>query len=390
MRLAVFHDLPSGGAKRALHQQVKGLVSLGHTVDVFVPSTAEERFLPLQSVASSVTTFSRPQPPNRERVLEGRTSPLDPLHWLRYLALVRRSEREIAQVIDERGYELALVHPTQFTQAPWILRFLRTPSLYWCHEPLRSAHEPRVTSLLVRFGTRQLLGRIDGANTRAATYMAVNSHFTQSRVETIYGRQAEINYLGVDTQRFRPLSVGRNDFVLTVAALHPQKGLDFLVQALAAIPEKIRPPLLVTSDRSRAAERHRLECQAKKMNVRIDFRFRVGEEELVQLYNRARLVVYAPYNEPFGFVPLEAMACGRPVLGVREGGIPETVVEGETGFLADRNPDRFAARIIELITNPENAERVGSRARDIVRERWTWERSVAELAALCAGTAACE
>ncbi|MBI4409918.1 MAG: glycosyltransferase, partial [Gemmatimonadetes bacterium] len=53
---------------------------------------------------------------------------------------------------------------------------------------------------------------------------------------------------------------------------------------------------------------------------------------------------YVAYDEPFGFVPLEAMACGRPVLAVREGGIPESVQDGVTGFLAPREPGTFASR----------------------------------------------
>ncbi|MGH7457701.1 MAG: glycosyltransferase [Longimicrobiaceae bacterium] len=90
----------------------------------------------------------------------------------------------------------------------------------------------------------------------------------------------------------------------------------------------------------------------------------------------------APYNKPFGFVPLEAMACGRPVLGVREGGIPETVVEGKTGFLAERDPEHFAYRLIELLREPEKTAGVSRLAAEIVQERWSWEASIHELARL--------
>jgi glycosyltransferase involved in cell wall biosynthesis len=131
----------------------------------------------------------------------------------------------------------------------------------------------------------------------------------------------------------------------------------------------------------------RVEAGAQAAGVHVDFRFRVPEEELVRLYNGARLVVYAPYDEPFGFVPLEAMACARPVLGVAEGGIPETVVEGETGFLAPRDPAAFASRAAELLRNRERTEEVAASALPIVRERWSWERSVAGLEQLLAGVA---
>ncbi len=387
LRIAAFHDLPSGGAKRALQRQVRGLVALGHVVNVFVPSTADEQFLPLSDSASSVRTFRRPPAPDRERALEGRASVLDPARWLRYLALVRRTEREIGQEIDGGGYDLSLVAASQFTQAPWLLRRLLTPSLYYCQEPLRAAYEPRIAPPLTRFLIRQTLGRIDRANTQAATTVAVNSRFSANRIQEIYGRSVHVNYLGVDAERFRKLNLERGDFVLTVAALHPLKGLDFLIESLGLMPPEDRPPLVVVSDRAREAERKRVEEHAARSGVAITFRFRVSEEELVRLYNQTRLVLYAPYNEPFGFVPLEAMACGTPVLGVREGGIPETVVEGETGFLAERDPNHFATRIRELMAAPDRAEQVALRAQQIVRQQWTWERSVAELAELCEATA---
>lgn len=388
MRIAVFHDLPSGGAKRALYEQVKGLGALGHRVDAYLPSTAEEGFLPLAEVASGIRVFPRPAPPDRERALEGKASPLDPLRWLRYLARVRRSEGEIAREINAGGYDVVLVGASQFTQAPWILRRLRTPSLYYCQEPLRAAYEPRIAPPATRFAIRHTLGRVDRRNLLAATAVAANSRFSARNIREIYGRTPRVLYLGVDTERFRPLPVEPGGFLLAVGGLHPLKGLDFLVEALGRVPAAHRLPLVVVSDRSRTAEERRIRELARTRRVAVELRFRVPEEELVRLYNRARLVVYAPYDEPFGFVPLEAMACGRPVLGVREGGIPETVREGETGYLAERDAARFAARLVEILEAPEAAEHLARRALGRVREEWRWERSVAGLAELCADIAA--
>jgi glycosyltransferase involved in cell wall biosynthesis len=382
LRIAVFHDLPSGGAKRALREQVVGLVALGHHVSVYVPSTAEEQFLPLSELTQHIRTFARPPQPEREHALERGPSPGVAIGWLRYLAGVRRSERQIAAAIDAGGHDVVLVAASQFTQAPWLLRWLRTPSVYYCQEPLRAAYERRMAPPLTRFLIRHTLGRLDRANARAATLVAVNSRFSAGRIEAAYDHSVRVNYLGVDAHLFRPLPVQRSRFVLTVAALHPLKGLDFLVDALGRIAPELRPPLLVVSDRSRQAERQRLEASAARNGVQLEFRFRISDEELVRLYNQARVVVYAPYDEPFGFVPLEAMACGRPVLAVREGGIPETVIEGETGFLVERDPDAFAARLAELLRMPEPGERVAEQAVGIMRERWSWQLSVSELADL--------
>lgn len=234
MRIAVYHDLPSGGAKRALHAQVRELVALGHTVDVFVPSTAEERFLPLAGVASAVRVFDLPAPPERERALRGRASPLDALRWARHLLRLFGLERRIAGAIDAGGYDVALVHPSQFTQAPSILRRLRTPSLYYCHEPLRAAYESRIAPGAVRLAVRQTIGRVDRAAVRSATLVAVNSRFTAGNVRRVYGIEPRLAYLGVDRAAFEPdPEPGRvGDHVLTVGALHPLKGIPFLVEEI--------------------------------------------------------------------------------------------------------------------------------------------------------------
>jgi glycosyltransferase involved in cell wall biosynthesis len=96
-------------------------------------------------------------------------------------------------------------------------------------------------------------------------------------------------------------------------------------------------------------------------------------------YNKARLCVYAPVKEPFGLVPLEAMACGTPVVGVREGGVSESVKHGETGLLAERDPQQFADAILTLLEDTDCRIRLGRQGRVYVQEQWQWEHSVSEL-----------
>ena len=385
MRVAVYHDLPSGGAKRVLREQVVGLRALGHVVDAFIPSTADESFLPLAPVLDGLRIFPAPAQPSREAALSGRARPALYLQWLRFLAALPLRERRIARAIDAGGYDVVLAHPSQFTQAPPLLDMLRTPSVYYCHEPLRAAYEPRIAPAVVRFALRTSVGRIDRRAVRAATRVAVNSRHTAENVRRWYGRSSTVVYPGVDTRLFRPLPQPRADFVLAVGALHPLKGIDFLIESLARLPQNLRPRLVVVSDRARDGERQRIERAAAAGGVQVDLRTRVTDPELVALYNRCRLVLYAPHDEPFGFVPLEAMACGRPVLGVAEGGLLETIRDGETGFLAPRDA-AFAARLRHLLENPDEAEEVGAAAVTHVRTHWSWAGSVQDLEALCIDT----
>jgi glycosyltransferase involved in cell wall biosynthesis len=88
-----------------------------------------------------------------------------------------------------------------------------------------------------------------------------------------------------------------------------------------------------------------------------------------------------PWYEPFGITPVEAMACGVPVIGARVGGIQYSVEDGRTGFLVEpRNADALARRLAHFFSNPSIPRLLGKRARRRACERFTWER-VAQLLA---------
>lgn len=379
LRIAVYHDLPSGGAKRTVYAQVAGLTERGHRVDCFVTSAAEETFLPLREAADQVTVVEVPEPPDREKMLAGRPSPLDLLRWTRLYLGVRRANRSVARVVDAGEYDVLLVHPSQFTQAPHILRWAATPTLYYCHEVLRAAYEPLISPPAVRTVIRHTLGRVDRKNARAADVIAVNSAYTAERVREVYGRSSTVVAPAVDSDLFRPTSEDRGDYVLAVGALHPLKGMDLVVEAVGRLPSERRPRLVMVGDRSRDRERRRIEEQARTLNVVLELRERLSDSELAGLYARARAVLFAPHREPLGLVPLEAMASGTPVVAVAEGGIPETLIGGETGYLVPRDTDQFAGRIQALLEDPRAAEAMGRRGREHVEAKWTWERSVDKL-----------
>lgn len=388
LRIALFHDLPSGGAKRTVQAQVRELVERGHRVDAFVTTTAEESVFPLDGIAHSLTEIAVPPPPDRERLLAGRPGPGDLLAWLRLFRALPIIGRDVARQVDGAGYDLLLVHPSQFTQAPHVLRYSTTPTLYYCHEVLRAAYEPLIASPPVRLAIRLSLGRIDRRNARAATAIAANSAFTSRRVRDVYGRDSTVAAPAVDIDSFVPAPLSPHSYLLAVGALHPLKGLDFVVDAVSRIPSGLRPPLVLVSDRFRQAERQRIMDRARSSAVALEIRQRVGEPELRELYAGARAVLCAPHREPLGLVPLEAMASGTPVVAVAEGGIPETVLDGETGFLVPRDPDSFADRVRWLLEHPEEGKRMGRSGRRHVSGSWDWSQAVDRLEELIFETVA--
>ena len=83
----------------------------------------------------------------------------------------------------------------------------------------------------------------------------------------------------------------------------------------------------------------------------------------MNILNRAMLMIYTPRLEPFGFAPLEANACGTPVLAVAEGGVRETIVDGVNGLLVDDDPRAMADAVTRLSNDREYARRLGQAGR---------------------------
>jgi len=221
---------------------------------------------------------------------------------------------------------------------------------------------------------------IDRSNFLCGHLVLCNSHYTREYVHRVYGLLARVCYLGIDVERFRPLGLPREDFVLSIGRLDPRKGHELVIDALSRLPDRERPPLRIVGDQGSGKAAGRLETLAKDKGVKVHVCVDVTDEELVTLYNQARFVAYAPIMEPFGLVPLEAMACGTPVAAVREAGIRETVLHGEVGLLSERDADEFAGAMAAL-SSPRTAEGMGRHAVSYVRERWSLRAAADRLVA---------
>jgi len=373
MKIAIYHNLMSGGAKRALYEMTRRLAER-HTLDVYTLSTAEHDFCDLRPYAQRHEVFPFLPLPLAHSPFGRLNQGIRALDLLR----LRGIQREIASQIDAAGYDCVFIHHCRYGQSPSLLQFLKTPSIYYCQEPPRLLHEPSVPrpytefSKLQQFGNlfdplpglyRRTLAQLDRANVRAATRVLVNSHYSRETLYRTYGIFAHVAYLGVDTEKFRPLRLPREDFVLSVGALNPHKGFDFLIESLALVPEAQRPALVIVSNFQDMRERQYLEHLAATKQVSVTFKTLIADEALIFLYNRAQLTLYAPIMEPFGFVPLESMACGTPVVGVCEAGVRETILYELTGVLVERNSAAMATAIAHLLSNPALVAKYREQAR---------------------------
>jgi glycosyltransferase involved in cell wall biosynthesis len=213
-------------------------------------------------------------------------------------------------------------------------------------------------------------------NIRSASMLLTNSAFSRGLLERAYGVAASVVYPGINTCVFSPSDTEEGDYVFCAAALIYTKGHRFVVRALGQIPPERRPALLIAANAIDPHERAVVEELARRVDVQLRIEQMQDDRRLVEAYSRARAFVYAPIQEALGLAPLEAMACGTPVVAVGDGGVKETVLSGVTGWVVERNERAFGRTLDRLLCDGAARRRMGEAAVDYVRSRWTWQQAV--------------
>jgi glycosyltransferase involved in cell wall biosynthesis len=398
MKIAVWHNLPSGGGKRALHMHVRGLVERGHEVHIWCPETANRTYLPLDQLAPEHIT-------PLQRLPDFGKNPMDHalLTYRRVPETIARMERTCAQAAEEinrGGFDVLFANSCQIFFAPAIARFVRLPRVLYLQEPNRQIYEamPRLPWMgrdksergkwsrrevaawahdLVDLRRVRLYAEYEQRNARAFDLVLVNSFFSRESLLRAYGINARVCYLGVDTAHFVPNAPAapREDFVIGLGALQIQKNIGFVIEALGHVPAP-RPRLVWIGNVVNDAYREQLQQLARARQVAFETRVMLSDAEVIDLLNRAAMMVYAPRLEPFGYAPLEANACGLPVISVAEGGVRETVENGVNGLLTDGDPPAMARAIQRLWEDPSLARQMGQKARCIVEQRWSLKAAI--------------
>ena len=211
-------------------------------------------------------------------------------------------------------------------------------------------------------------------------------------------RRIAVAPCGVDLGLFRPdgpaepRPAGRHR-MLVVSRLVERKGIGNAITALAGVPEAELvvaggPPAdRLDGDR----EARRLAGLATRLGVadRVQLRGRVGQRDLPALYRSADLVVCVPWYEPFGIVPLEAMACGAPVVASAVGGLVDSVVDGVTGVhVAPRRPDLLGPVLSALLADKAKRAALGAAGARRARRRYGWDRIAGSILEVYAGVTA--
>ncbi len=365
MRVAVIHNLLSGGARRRLCEQLAYID--GDVVEVTLrgaaPVTEDAVVIPWRELAPAVARPLRP-----------------PLRYADLAALVRAwHDAEVA--LDRLRPDVVFANPCRLLQAPPPLRGGSVPSLYYCDEARRVDHEPEARATRRRL-TRPVYGPLYAAERRldtwaaaGATSLVTNSRYSARQIRTAYGREASIVPCGVPDRFLVAREQLPPRHLLSVGQLIARKGHDLVIAAAARTSR--RWPVLVMSPREDAEESHRLHALAADVGVQLDIRVAARDDELLEAYRSAFATMYLSVREPFGLASLEAQAVGCPVIVADEGGLPETLLPGRTGWVVPRSP-AAAAKRVDALEDAGVRERVGEAARAWAAD-WTWRRSGAAI-----------
>ncbi len=247
------------------------------------------------------------------------------------------------ETLDLSGFDVILSSSASFSKN--INKTKDSCHICYCHTIMRFVYTMpetylnKINPLLRPFARLTLAGlkKWDLKQTKKVDYFIANSKNTQRKIKEHYQRDSFVIYPPVDTDFFKPKGK-TNDFYLIVSRLQLQKRIDVAVSAFNHLGKKLK--IIGTGP-----EFDRLK---KMANPNIEFLGKLSDEEVRDYYQRCTALVF-PGEEDLGITPLEAQACGKPVVAYAKGGLLETVVEGKTGhFFNAQTPESLVKAVLEF------------------------------------------
>lgn len=233
--------------------------------------------------------------------------------------------------IDLRGYDLIL--SSNHAVAKGIVKGAHQLHISYCHSPMRYAwdlyhqylDEAGLNKGIKGFLAQRFLSKLrlwDYISANRVTHFVANSHYIARRIKHVYGREADVIYPPVETDKFS-YNDQKQDYYFCAARFVPYKKVDLVVAAFAKMPDK---KLIVAGNGSELKKIKALATPNITIHDHVNF------QELNKLMNEAKAFVFAA-EEDFGITLAEAQACGTPVIAFGKGGAAEIVIDGQTGLL---------------------------------------------------------
>ena len=227
-------------------------------------------------------------------------------------------------------------------------------NIYYCFTPPRSMYDLKESHLASQTPLERLRHVLYNAfyqplyenAIRKMDVILADSKNVQNRIQKFLGLESTVLYPPCDVDKFNWM--GQEDYYLSTARLTSYKRVDIIIQAFIKLPQK---RLIITST---GPDEKKLKQLAEGFD-NIQFTGDINDNELKNLIGNAIATIYIPKDEDFGISPVESMAAGKPVIGSGEGGLLETVIHGETGWLS--SPNISVEELVQMLdaANPKLA-----------------------------------
>lgn len=356
MRIAFYHELHKGGARRATNEFAKELKK-NHVVDLY---TIGEEVKNEKSFYTKIFIFkfksSQWTGGDWKIRLYKDTFELFKLFLL---------NRKIAKDINDKKYDLVYVTSSRFIETPFILNFIKAPRFFYCNDPYyRIIYEPilyhpkksSVLKNLYEKFNRFMRKHLDRWNVSKIDFILSASKFIERQFYKTYGKHGKVAYCGVDTDFFKPSEGDRDIDILFVGSYdRVLDGYSFFNSVLKKIKKDLKTKVLAFEDEW------------------------LDDKQMLSLYRKSKMLIATSFNEPLGLVPLEAMSCGVIVIALNEGGYTETIINKKTGFLVARDSRKFAKKIEWILNNTNKLNSLSENARQNLISNWSWHKRGVEL-----------
>lgn len=390
MKIAVWHNLHSGGGSRALQYHIRGLVEKGHQVEIWADQPDAGGFMQLPT---GVKLHKIPLKFNEHHAsLKERFASI----FFEKDANMKAMEihcKQCASEINQGGFDVLFANSCFYYGVPFISRFVTIPKLLYLGEPNRYLYEAMPEQIWEapeevsnkntykfweyffsntwRTNKYRVYVREERKNFQAFDKVLVNSYFSMESCKRAYGLLSEVCYLGIDNTLFKPTKTSEsNTYVVGLGGFYSHKNPELVIRAVGALKEN-RPKLLWIGNMIDDNYWAKMVELARSLGVILEAKKMVSDKQLVELLSGAICMIYSSNLEPFGFAPLEANACGTPVIAVAEGGVRETIIHGKNGFLVNQNPQEIAQYILQLTENQELRKEIADFAEYNVKENWS-------------------
>lgn len=321
--IAIYHNLPSGGAKLTCLNTYSYLKNIFKTKIITEPSYQISSFVKYLYISLCISPLNQ------------------------------------RKIIEKTKHDALVVYHSWMVKSPSILQYTKKPKIYICHEPMREYYDKshirsqnakeRIINLL-----RLPIKFLDRRNIRSEnTVVVANSKLSKKLIDIAYGVESTVIYPGIDITKFKVRKkLRRRNQVICVSAINKYKNQSYLVDVIAEVPPTLRPTLLLIGNGSDKIYLDSLLRKSKRLGVIVKVKQNVSDNSKIIELMRSKVFLYAPYREPFGIVIEEAIAAGLPILTSNNGGGYNEVIDSRNGVILN-NLDTlsWAKSLRTLLTN---------------------------------------